>query len=534
MTSPEAQDPPLPASRSIGAAAMVATGILLSRLLGLVRQRVFAHFFGTSLAADAFSAAMRIPNVLQNLFGEGVLSASFIPAYASLVARGEEEEAGRLAGAVFALLALITSVLVLLGVLLTPVLIALIAPGFEGETRQLTIRLVRILFPGIGLLVLSAWCLGILNSHRRFLLSYAAPVAWNLVIIGALVWYGPKEPAAALAVIVAWAAVAGSALQLFVQLPSVLRLVRRLRVRFDTASPHVRAVARGFFPVFVGRGVVQISGYVDAMLASLVTAGAVAALNYAQVIYMLPVSLFGMSVSAAELPEMSKATGDETAINAYLRDRLDAGLRRISFFIVPSAAALFAFGDVIAGLLYQSGDFGRDEARWVWAILAGSAVGLTAATLGRLYSSTYYALRDTRTPLRYALLRVGLGLVLGAIAALVLPRAFGFDRKWGVAGIALGSSLAGWVEFILLRRRLRQRLGETLVPGSILMWLWTGALAATAVGYWLRVAVTDLGPVLRAVLVLGSFSLVYLLVGVYGGIPEARQIIRRVRGVMRR
>lgn len=512
-----------------GAALMVATGILLSRIMGLVRQRVFAHFFGTSLAADAFAAALRIPNVLQNLFGEGVLSASFIPVYAALLARGEEEEAGRLAGAIGSLLCVITAVLVLLGVLFTPELISVIAPGFNGPTRLLTEQLVRIMFPGIGLLVLSSWCLGILNSHRRFLLSYAAPVVWNLAIIAALVWYGPKHKAPALAVIVAWAAVAGSALQVVVQLPLVLRLARGLRPSLDTASVHVRTVARNFAPVFVGRGVVQISGYVDAMLASLVTVGAVAALNYAQVIYMLPVSVFGMSVSAAELPEMSSATGDDATVFEYLRGRLDSGLQRIAFFVVPSAAVLFAFGDVVAGLLYQSGHFGADQARWVWAILAASATGLTAATLGRLYSSTYYALRDTRTPLRFAVMRVGLGLVLGAFCALLLPRLLGLDAKWGVAGIALGSSAAGWVEFLLLRSRLRARIGVTRVPTRLTRWLWTAALAATAAGWWMRLLVAPLGPVLRAVAVLGTFALLYLAVTVYGGVPEARGLVRRIR-----
>lgn len=508
---------------------MVATGILLSRVVGLVRQRVFAHYFGTSLAADAFAAAMRIPNVLQNLFGEGVLSASFIPVYASLLARGEEEEAGKLAGAVGSLLALIVSALVLIGVLLTPVLIALIAPGFDGATRELTVQLVRIMFPGIGLLVLSAWCLGILNSHRKFLLSYTAPVAWNVVIILALLWYGPKREAASLAIIVAWAAVAGSALQLLVQVPSVVKLARAMRLSLGTRSPHVRTVVRNFAPVFVGRGVVQISGYVDGMLASLVTAGAVAAMNYAQVIYMLPVSVFGMSVSAAELPEMSSAAGDESTVAAYLRGRLDGGLQRIAFFIVPSATALFAFGDLVAGLLYQSGSFGRSEAVWVWSILAGSAVGLTAATLGRLYSSTYYALRDTRTPLRFALIRVGLGLTLGAFAALVLPGLLGLDRKWGVAGIAIASSIAGWVEFLMLRRTLDKRIGETQVPRIILGWLWTAALAATAAGWWLRISIPEERPVIRAVVVLGSFSLVYLVVALYGGVAEARQLVRKMR-----
>src|SRR5438132_9539257 len=154
-------------------ATFVAAGILFSRIAGLVRQHYFARYFGQqSDAADAFSAAFRIPNLLQNLFGEGALSASFIPVYAGLLARGKREEADRVAGAVAAVLALVVAILVLAGVLTTPWLIGLIAPGFTGDNRALTIEIVRILFPGAGLLVMAAWCLGVLNSHRRFLLSY--------------------------------------------------------------------------------------------------------------------------------------------------------------------------------------------------------------------------------------------------------------------------------------------------------------------------------------------------------------------------
>src|SRR4249920_2834187 len=176
----------------MGKAGLVAAGILLSRLAGLVRLRVFAHYFGLeSDAADAFNAAFRIPNFLQNLFGEGALSASFIPVYAGLVSRGERREADRVAGAIGALLALVVSLLVVAGVFATPWLIAAIAPGFSGEKRDLTITIVRILFPGMGLLVLSAWCLGILNSHHKFLLSYTAPVVWNAAMIGTLIAFGP-------------------------------------------------------------------------------------------------------------------------------------------------------------------------------------------------------------------------------------------------------------------------------------------------------------------------------------------------------
>src|SRR5579863_5475867 len=197
--------------RSRGAASLVAAGIFLSRVAGLIRESVFAYYFGSSAAADAFKAALRIPNFLQNLFGEGVLSASFIPVYAGLVAHKKDEEAGQVAGAVFAILALLSSTVVLVGVLATPLFIDAIAPGFTGSRRALTISLVRILFPGAGLLVLSAWCLGILNSHRRFFLSYSVPALWNIAMIAALLWFGPQSRQESLVRIVAWASVIGSA-----------------------------------------------------------------------------------------------------------------------------------------------------------------------------------------------------------------------------------------------------------------------------------------------------------------------------------
>ena len=248
--------------------------------------------------------------------------------------------------------------------------------------------LVRIFFPGAALLVLSAWCLGVLNSHHRFFVSYTAPVAWNVAIIAALLFFGKRMDLSQLAAATAWGSVIGSALQFAVQLPTVLRLIHHFRPVLTLANAHVRQVLNNFFPVFVSRGVVQISAFVDAFLASFLGQGAVVALNYAQSLYTLPVSLFGMSVSAAELPAMSKTIGATEVVAETLRRRLDAGLKRISFFIVPSAVAFLALGDVIAAVLYQTGKFNHADAIYVWTILAGAAVGLLASTLGRLYSST--------------------------------------------------------------------------------------------------------------------------------------------------
>jgi len=517
-------------------AFLVGAGILLSRLAGVVRQRVFAYFLGNSDAMDAFQAAFRIPNFLQNVFGEGALSASFIPVYARLLAEDDEEEADRVAWSVFTLLALVVSVFVLAGVLATPFLINAIAMGFEGEKRALTEQLVRIFFPGAGLLVLSAWCLGVLNSHRRFFLSYTAPVVWNVALIAALVWAGWPVRQAPLsdlglwgrvAAFAAWGSVVGSALQFAVQLPTVLMLLRRARLALGLGNSHVRTVLRNFVPVFISRGVVQISAFVDAWLASWLGTGAVAALGYAQSLYTLPVSLFGISVSAAELPEMSSAVGEQSAVAEKLRGRLDAGLRRIALFIVPSAVALFALGDVMVGALYQSGKFGRADSVYVWAILAGSAVGLLPSTFGRLYASTFYALHDTRTPLRFAVLHVALATVLGYLFALPLPAALGLDARWGAVGLTLSAGLAGWVELLLLRRKLHGLIGRTGVSFSFALKLWSSAVLCAGVAWGLRLLLGPAHPIILAALVLTPYGLLYFGLTSLFGVAESRAVVGR-------
>jgi putative peptidoglycan lipid II flippase len=501
-------------------ALLVGVGIFVSRIFGLVRATVFSRYFGTSAAADAFTAAFKIPNLLNNLFGEGVLSASFIPVYARLLAEKDEEEAGRVAGAVAGLLSLTVSVLVLLGVLATPYFIDLIAPGFEGEKRELTIRLVRILFFSAGLMTLSAWCLGILNSHRKFLLSYSAPVIWNLAMIATLVAFGGRRDLSTLAVDLAWGSVAGAALMFLAQLPAVLSIAPRLRWGM---SGHVRTVTRNFAPVFVSRGVVQISAYVDSILASLLPEGAVAALGYAQNLYVLPVSLFGMSVSAAELPEMSSALGD----HGYLNQRLNAGLRQIAFLIVPSAMAFLALGDVVTAVVLQGGRFTHADSRYVWGILAGSAVGLLAQTMGRLYSSTYYALRDTRTPLYFAIARVVLTTGLGYLFAFPLPKLIGIDPAWGVAGLTASAGIAGWVEFTLLRRSMNRRIGSTGLPANLAARLWASAAMAAAAGWAVKIELGMRHPRVYGIAILAVYGVAYFGLTYAMGIEECRQIVRR-------
>jgi putative peptidoglycan lipid II flippase len=471
---------PPPPQRSGRSAALVAAGILLSRLVGLVRQKIFAHFLGNGLEAAAFAAATRIPNVLQNLLGEGVLSASFIPVYAGLRAKKEDEEARKVAGAVFGLLSLLVGLMVAVGVLAAPLLVDVIAPGYEGASRELTIKLVRLIFPGTGVLVLSAWCLGILNSHKKFFLSYAAPVVWNGCIITALLLaHGNSQETIALWA--AWGTVIGSVAQFVVQLPNVLKLLGGFSPKPSTSLPSVRQVVTNFLPALLARGVVQISSWVDMAYASLISERAVAALSYSQTIALLPVSLFGMAISAAELPEMSAdATKTAEERTKAIKDRLATGLERMAFFVVPSAVAFLFLGDLIAAALLESGKFTAADSRFTWYLLIGSAIALSAQTSGRLYSSAFYALKDTRRPLKFAAIRVTLGIALGYYAVRVLPGQLGLPEHLGAVFITITTGVTAWLEMSLLKDSLKVELGVLPSTRGQLAKVWPAALLAGA------------------------------------------------------
>jgi len=520
--------PDAPAPRRFGGALAVGAGIFLSRIAGLVRERVLAHYLGLSIAADAFRAALRIPNFLQNLLGEGVLSASFIPVYSRLLAEGRVDDARRVARAVGTLLGLVAAALCLVGVLTAAPLVDGLAPGFSGPGRELTITLVRILFPGTALLVMSAWCLGVLNSHRKFFLSYVSPVLWNAALIIAAVVAGAHTDER-VAIWVAWGAVAGSAAQFLVQLPAVIALLRSVRPSLAVNDPGVKQTLGAFVPVLLGRGSVQVSAFIDQILASFLGLGIVAAIASAQVLYLLPVSLFGMAISAAELPEMSSATGDESARAEHLQKRLASALRRVTFFVVPSAVAFVAIGGSIVALLFQTGRFSARDTEVVWLVLAGSSLGLVPGTQSRLLGSAFYALGDPKTPFRASLVRVVLSSGLGYAFALPLRDALGYSAAWGAFALTAASATSSWVENALLRRWLAQRIGSVPVPTKFMLGATGAALLAGAAGFAAYYALGDRLAPYSAVVTVPVFGAVYLGLMVVAGVPEVRVLRRLVR-----
>lgn len=514
---------------------LVAAGILSSRLIGLVRQSALAHYFGVGAHVDVLNMALRAPNFLQNLLGEGTLSAAFIPIYSRLLHEGRREEAGRFAGAVFGLLAASAGLLALLGVLFARPITAVLALGFkvtEGgatvDRFELTVQAVRIIFPMTAFLVLSAWALGILNSHRRFFLPYFAPVVWNGAIIAALVWAGGWSvgDAPSLATLnrllfaACWGALAGGILQFAVQLPVVLRLLQGFKPSLSTRAPGVREALAAFGPVVAGRGVVQLSGYLDYFLAGFLTAGAIAALSFAQVLYMLPISLFGMSVAAAELPELArlgKGSGDTGGLLARGR----RSLRQMAFLNVPTFVGYLAFGFLLVAALFRRGSFGMEDNWLVYFALCGYTLGLLASTSSRLLQNTFYALGDTRAPARIAATRVVVSAALGwalmeildryPVSSLVGAEPGGKALRLGAVGLAAASGAGAWLELFLLRKALAGRVSGSFLPVREMGRMTILAVAAAGPAALLWWLLPPYHVILRAGAVVGVYALVYLL-----------------------
>ena len=532
---------------------MVALGIAASRLAGLGRETVASRLLGNTAAGDAFAVAMRIPNLLQNLLGEGVLSASFVPVYSRLLddgARqgGDRDDPGRVAGAVAAALMTVVGLSVALIVTLARPITFVLAPGLTGDRFDLAVSLVRITALGTGFAVLSAWCLGVLNSHRRFFVSYAAPVLWNAVQVGALVvaWilaFDLDGVARALA----WGVAGGGLAQLLVQLPLTVRLARGLRIRWMRGHAGLREIRRRFGPAVLGRGVVQVSAYVDLVLASLLATGAMAALYRAQILYMLPVSLFAMSVAAAELPEMSRQADDPVALAARSR----AAMRKVAFWMLMAAAVYTAAGDLVVGLLFQGGVFSEADTVLVWFVVGCYALGLPATGVSRVLQNVCYAQGDTAGPARISAVRVAVAAAIGMVVMFPLDRiVVGPDRllsvvdsiglawalpeadralddvvRLGAVGLALGSAVAAWTEIVLLSRRL----GSEEAVRSALAGPTTAAAVAFAATAALKVLVGD-WPLLLSAPAATAFAVgVYTVVAHRRGVAEAHLLLQPAR-----
>ena len=457
-----------------------AAGIGLSRFSGVARSVLVTNILGIGLIGDAFAAAQRVPNILQNLFGEGALSAAFVPEYSRLL-ESDPKEAGKLAGGILSFLLCLVAGLTAVAFLATEPITRSIAWGFTGERFDLTVQLVRIIILGTAVLVMSAWCLAILNSHGRFFLGYAAPVAWNICQIIVLIVLAISEVTGSTAAeALAWALVIGSLLQVLIQIPTVLRGNRNIRFNLLWKEPSTALVLRRFVPAVAGRGALQLSSFMDLALASLLSIGAASALAAAQAIYLLPVALIATSIAAVELPELSRSPDTAT-----IHERVNKRLLQMLWLVGPILALYLAAGAPIADFLFNLGGLRNSidpgDLTVIGFALGAYALGLPALLSSRLLQSVCFSTGDTTTPSRIALARVllsaGLGLVLMfqfEQVVVINQTLVGFGDwnfvwgplpdaarnaqqlppRLGPVGLALGSAIGAWFEFWWLRKHV--------------------------------------------------------------------------------
>jgi len=459
-------------------ASVAATAIFLSRISGLVRAALVTNVLGIGLVGDAFAAATKIPNVLQNLLGEGALSAAFIPEYSKSV-EDDPVEAGQIAGAIASFLLVITSLLVAIGVFAARPITRCIAWGFDEDRLDLTVQLMRVITIGSGILVMSSWCLGILNSHRKLFLSYIAPVIWNVTQIVVLVtvslshWTQLSQVQA-----LSWALVAGALAQLLVQMPSTLRSNPHIRFNFQWKTVGSRKVIKRLGPAILGRGALQISAFIDLALASLLGIGAAAAMVAAQALFLLPLSLLGTSVTAAELPELSRSKNIQNSTN-----RISKRLPEMLWIAGAIIALYLVAGKPLVDTIFNLGGFRNkipsDDLTLIAITLGAYSLAIPALLGSRLLQNLLFSIGDTSTSAKIGVKR----LLISALTGIFLM--FQFDQimivgdsiigfgdlslrlspipdsvrlnnelpaRLGAVGLAIGASCGAWFEFFQLRK----------------------------------------------------------------------------------
>lgn len=456
-------------SRVVRAAGVVGIATLLSRVFGFIRDMIVAGFFGAGLTTDAFFVAFRIPNLLRRLLAEGSLTVSFVPVFTGYLKNKTRKEALELADIAFTALSILLVAVSLAGVLLSPVIVAVMAPGFVHSPAQfdLAVFLTRLMFPYILLISLVALCMGILNSLRHFAAPALSPVVLNLAMILAALTLRDffSEPITALAVGV----MAGGVLQLAMQWPFLVRMGVRLKPNFRFAHPGLRRIGSLMLPAAFGAAIYQINVLVGTILASLLPTGSVSYLYYADRIVELPLGVFAIAVGTATLPSFS----EQVALGRFeeLKKTICFSLRLILFITIPASVALIALRTPIISVLFQRGEFGVQSSLLTAQALLFYALGLWAFSVIRIIVSAFYSLLDTKSPMKAAIV----ALVVNALLSVALM----FPLKHG--GIALATSIAtavnvGMLWVILVRRvgKILDRefylsLGRTILA-SLIMW----------------------------------------------------------------
>lgn len=428
---------------------IVSSGIMVSRVLGFVRDVLFAKFFGTGSSMQAFLMAFTIPNALRELAAEGAVNTALVPVLSDYNVKKSKEEFWRLASVVFNLFCVVLLAIVIAGILLSPILVKIIAPGFikDPDKFSMTVRFTRILFPYILLVGLAAICMGILNTLKHFVLPALGGVMFNVALIGSMLIFYPNVTI----MHIVFAVLVGGLLQLAIQLFPILKLGPFLNWRAGLKHEGAAKIGKLLFPRFVGSGIYEINIIVDRVLASLdfITGkGAVAALYYGNRLFQLPLAVFGISLATTALPAMSSFVAEKDM--EKLKDTISLSLRMMLFLTMPAAIGLMVLARPIIKVLFERGQFDQYATAVTASVLLCYSIGLIAYGSTRILVSVFYSMHDTVTPVRvafYALFyNIGFNLVL----------------MWPLkaAGLALATSIAGFINFGSLFIRLRKKIGQ--------------------------------------------------------------------------
>jgi len=437
------------------AATIIGTGTLLSRIFGFLRDMVVAYFFGAGMAADAFFVAFRIPNLWRRLVGEGSLTISFIPIYTEYLTQRSEEETREVTHIAFTVAWIALLILTIFGILFSPILIRLIAPGFVQipEKFQLTVTLNQIIFPYLFFMGLFALCMGILNSHRHFFAPAFAPIFLNICIILSVFsfYHYFQKPVMALAIGV----LAGGVSQFLFQIPFLLKKGIRFRFNFNFRHPAIKRIGSLMIPGMIGTAVYQINVFIDTIFASFLPGGSVSYLWFADRLMEFPLGIFAFAIGMAALPSFSTLVSQGKT--EELKETLSFAFRLVSFISIPAMIGLIALKTPIINLLYQRGKFDYFATEMTVRALLCYAVGIWAIAGSRTVVPAFYSLQDTRTPLKIALICLGANVIFNSILIFPLKH----------AGLALATSLSSMLNLVLLSRKLNMKLGGMDVKKNI-------------------------------------------------------------------
>jgi putative peptidoglycan lipid II flippase len=489
-------------ARSTG---VVSSATFLSRVLGLVREQVFAYLFGAGFATDAFIAAFRIPNLLRDLFAEGALSSAFIPVFTDHLTNQGKQKAWELANLILNLLLVTVSVIVILGIIFSPYIVKIIAPGFADEAgkQDLTTLLSRIMFPFLLLIALAALAMGILNTFRRFGIPALAPTMFNLGMIAGGIFLSPlfDPPIIGMALGV----LLGGFGQLAIQLPSLRRIGFKYRLRINLRHPGVKRILLLMAPATLGLGSTQVNIFVNTLIASLLPQGSVSYLNYSFRLMQFPIGVFGVAVATVTFPIIS-AYAAKKEMGEFV-DTFASSLKLVFFLTIPSAIFLAVASQTVISVLFQHGRFTFLDTLATSQALIFYCIGLFAYSSVRLTASTFYSMGDTKTPVKTSTVAVAVNIVLN----LILMHPLGFR------GLALAASVAAVTNLSLLLIILDKRIGPLNrkdISSTFLKILSASALMGLTIWIYLRYFGLDLETAALPAKMLGL--LMILILGLVG------------------